>query len=172
MIDEAEDIMRRSRTMAAHPSADPPVTEFAGQLFFRLWRATHTRTAEVLGSVDLTPALFALLNVIAARQGAIQQELGSVLGIDRSTMVSLIDQLEGAGLATRRPSATDRRAREIAITPKGRRLLQRARGLISQVEDEVLAGLTAEERDELLALLRRALVSAPSQPLWSSEEGD
>ena len=158
--------------MATHPSATPPVTEFAGQLFFRLWRATHTRTAEVLGSISLTPALFALLNVIGAREGAIQQELGTALGIDRSTMVSLIDQLEGAGLARRRPSATDRRAREIAITPKGRRLLQRARGLLSQVEDEVLAGLTAAERRELLALLRRALDSAPAQPLWSSEEGD
>jgi DNA-binding MarR family transcriptional regulator len=87
-------------------------------------------------------------------------------------MVSLIDQLESAGLATRRPSATDRRAREIAITPKGRRLLQRARGLIAQVEDEVLAGLTEEERHELLALLRRALDSAPAQPLWSATEGD
>jgi DNA-binding MarR family transcriptional regulator len=158
--------------MTTHATPEPPVTEFAGQLFFRLWRATHTRTAEVLGSLGLTPALFALLNVVGAREGAIQQELGSALGIDRSTMVSLIDQLEGAGLATRRPSATDRRAREIALTSKGRRLLQRARGLIAQVEDEVLAGLTAEERDELLTLLRRALVSAPSQPLWSSAEGD
>jgi DNA-binding MarR family transcriptional regulator len=158
--------------MATKPSADAPVTEFAGQLFFRLWRATHMHTAEVLGSVGLTPALFALLNVIGAREGAIQQELGAALGIDRSTMVSLIDQLESAGLARRRPSATDRRAREIALTPKGRRRLQQARGLISQVEDEVLAGLTAEERRELLSLLRRALDSAPAQPLWSSEEGD
>ena len=158
--------------MTTHATPEPPVTEFAGQLFFRLWRATHTRTAEVLGSVGLTPALFALLNVVGAREGAIQQELGSALGIDRSTMVSLIDQLESAGLATRRPSATDRRAREIALTPKGRRLLRQARGLIAQVEGEVLAGLTAEERHELLTLLRRALVSAPSQPLWSSAEGD
>ena len=158
--------------MATHPSADPPVTEFAGQLFFRLWRATHTRAADALATVGLTPALFALLNVIGAREGAIQQELGSALGIDRSTMVSLIDQLESAGLAKRRPSATDRRAREIAITPKGRRLLQRARRMISQVEDEVLAGLTAEERRDLETLLRRALDSAPTQPLWSSEEGD
>src|SRR5215212_4187453 len=158
--------------MATHPSAEPPVTEFAGQLFFRLWRASHVRAADVLGSVGLTPALFGLLNVIGAREGAIQQELGSALGIDRSTMVSLIDQLESAGLATRRPSAKDRRAREIAITPRGRRLLQRARGLISQVEDEVLAGLTTEERRDLLTLLRRTLDSAPAQPLWSSAEGD
>jgi DNA-binding MarR family transcriptional regulator len=158
--------------MATTPSAEAPVTEFAGQLFFRLWRVIHTRTAEELASVGLTTALFALLNVINAREGAIQQELGSALGIDRSTMVSLIDQLESAGLATRRPSATDRRAREIAITAKGRRLLQRARGLISQVEDEILGGLTAKERGELLALLRRALDSAPAQPLWSAAEGD
>jgi len=95
-----------------------------------------------------------------------------LLGIDRSTMVSLIDQLETAGLARRRPSATDRRAREIAITPKGRRLLQEARKLIWQVEDEVLGGLTAEERRRLLTLLRWALDSAPAQPLWSAAEGD
>jgi DNA-binding MarR family transcriptional regulator len=164
--------VQQSGEMATHPSPDPPVTEFAGQLFFRIWRATHTRTAEVLDSVGLTPPLFALLNVIGAREGAIQQELGSALGIDRSTMVSLIDQLESAGLARRRPSATDRRAREIAITPKGRRLLQRARALIARVEDEVLAGLTAEERRELLGLLRRALQSAPAQPLWSSDQAD
>jgi DNA-binding MarR family transcriptional regulator len=157
--------------MTTHPSADPPITEFAGQLLFRLWRATHTRTADRLGSVGLTPALFAVLNVVGAREGAIQQELGSALGIDRSTMVSLIDQLESAGLATRRPSATDRRAREIAITPQGRRQLKRARGLIAQVEEEVLAGLTAEERQDLLALLRRALQSAPAQPMWTSDEG-
>jgi DNA-binding MarR family transcriptional regulator len=161
----------RIAEVATHPSADPPVAEYAGQLFFRLWRASHIRAADALGSVGLTPALFGLLNVIAARAGAIQQELGTVMGIDRSTMVSLIDQLESAGLATRRPSATDRRAREIGITPKGRRLLQRARRMISQVEDEVLAGLTAEERRELVTLLRRALDSAPTQPLWSSEEG-
>ena len=156
--------------MAPRPLADPPVTEFVGQLFFRLWRATHTRTAEVLGTVGLTTALFAVLNVIASREGAIQQELGSALGIDRSTMVSLIDELESAGLARRNPSATDRRAREIAITPKGRRLLKRARTMVEQVEDEVLAGLSLEERHELVGLLRRALEAAPAQPAWSSAE--
>jgi DNA-binding MarR family transcriptional regulator len=163
--------LQEYRNMATRPSADAPVTEFAGQLFFRLWRATHTRSAEALGSVGLTTALFALLNVISAREGAIQQELGVALGIDRSTMVTLIDELESAGLAKRRPAATDRRAREILITAKGRRLVQRARGLISEVEDEILGGLTTAERTELLDLLRRALDSAPAQPLWSSEEG-
>ena len=93
--------------MESSALTDPPVSEFAGQLFFRLWRAAHVRSADVLGTLGLTPALFGLLNVIGAREGANQQELGAAMGIDRSTMVSLIDQLEDAALAKRRPSPTD-----------------------------------------------------------------
>src|SRR5947199_1831422 len=122
--------------MATQPPSDAPVTEFAGQLFFRLWRASHTRAADAFEAIGLTPALFGLLNVIGARDGAIQQELGSAMGIDPSTMVSLIDQLESAGLAKRRPCPTDRRAREVVITPKGRRRLERARNLVGEVEEE------------------------------------
>jgi DNA-binding MarR family transcriptional regulator len=153
-------------------SADLEVTEFVGQLFFRLWRALHTRTAEALGSIGLTPALFALLNVLGAREGAIQQQLSSDMGIDPSAMVKLIDELESAGLAERRRRPSDRRAWEVAITPKGRRTLERARRLVTQVEDEMLSALGAADRRQLLTLLRRALVSAPPQPPWRSEEGD
>jgi MarR family transcriptional regulator, lower aerobic nicotinate degradation pathway regulator len=156
--------------MAKSLATDDPVREFAGQLLFRLWRASHTRTAEALESLGLTTALFALLNVLGTREGAIQQELGAAMGIDPSTMVSLIDQLEAAGLAERRLRPTDRRAREVVITPKGRRALKRARQLALQVEDDVLHGLTASERRQLLTLLRRALGSAPPQPLWRAEE--
>jgi DNA-binding MarR family transcriptional regulator len=158
--------------MASEPSAVPPVTEFAGQLFFRLWRASHTRAADALGTLGLTPALFGLLNVLGARKGAIQQELGRTMGIDPSTMVSLIDQLEAAGLAKRRPSPRDRRAREVTITPKGRRVLERGRAMIREVEDEVLGGLDQADRGQLLDLLRRALETAPPQSLWTEAEGD
>src|SRR3954454_19935026 len=160
------------RAMAADSSTDPAVAEFAGQLFFRLWRASHTRVAEALATIGLTPALFGLLNLIGSRDGAIQQELGTTMGIDPSTMVSLLDQLEGAGLAKRRPCPRDRRAREVTITGKGRRTLERGRKTAQQVEDEVLGGLTAAERRDLLELLRRALDTSPPQPLWTSAEGD
>jgi DNA-binding MarR family transcriptional regulator len=146
------------------------VAEFAGQLFFRLWRVSHARVAEALGTIGLTPPLFALLNVLGAREGAIQQELGSAMGIDPSTMVSLIDQLEDADLAERRPRPSDRRAREVAITAKGRRTLEQARALALQVEDDVLQGLSAGERRQLLDLMRRALSAAPPQTLWRAEE--
>ena len=119
--------------MATSPTTDDAVSEFAGQLLFRL---------------------------------------GSAMGIDPSTMVSLIDQLEVAELAKRRPRPTDRRAREVAITPKGRRVLKRARELAIEVEDDVLRGLSQAERRQFLALLRRALTSAPPQLPWTAEEGD
>jgi DNA-binding MarR family transcriptional regulator len=158
--------------MATSPSANVEVAEFAGQLFFRLWRASHPRIAAALELVGLTPALFGLLNVLGAREGAMQQELGAAMGVDPSTMVSLIDELEATGLAKRGPHPTDRRARTVALTPKGRRVLERTRRMAMQVEDEVLHGLTAAERRELLTLLRRAVDSAPPQSLWRAEEGD
>ena len=157
--------------MATPVSTDIEVAEFAGQLFFRLWRASHTRTAETLNSIGLTPALFALLNVLGAREGAIQQQLSSDMGIDPSAMVKLINELEAAGLAERRRRPGDRRAWEVSITPKGRRTLERARRFVMQVEDEVLGGLTAADRRQLLMLLRRTLASAPPQPPWRPEEG-
>ena len=158
--------------MATPMSTDPEVAEFAGQLFFRLWRASHTRTAETLNSIGLTPALFAVLNVLGAREGAIQQQLSSDMGIDPSAMVKLINELESAGLAERRRRPGDRRAWEVSITPKGRRTLERAKRSAMEVEDEVLGGLTSADRRQLLMLLRQALVSAPPQPPWRPEEGD
>jgi MarR family transcriptional regulator, lower aerobic nicotinate degradation pathway regulator len=159
-------------TMPKDPSTEPEIAEFAGQLFFRLWRASHTRTAAALHSIGLTPALFAVLNYLRAHEGAIQQQIGSAMGIDPSTMVSLVDELERAGLAKRRPHPQDRRAREVLLTPKGRRTLTRARNLAEDVEDDILQGLSPAERGELVTLLRKAFAATPPQPLWSSEEGD
>lgn len=158
--------------MATRLSPEPEVAEFAGQLFFRLWRASNTRTAEALKTIGLTPALFGLLNVLGARDGAIQSRLSADMGIDPSAMVSLINELEDAGLAERRRRQGDRRAWEVTITTDGRRRLKRARQLAIRVEDEVLGGLTPSEREQLMTLLRRALVSTPPQPPWHSKEGE
>jgi MarR family transcriptional regulator, lower aerobic nicotinate degradation pathway regulator len=158
--------------VARESPPSPDATEFAGQLFFRLWRATHTRIGEKLESIGLTPASFGVLNLLAKRDAMIQQEIGRAIGIDPSTMVALLDGLEGAGLVTRTPNPSDRRARVVAVTPKGRKALERGRKLNGEVEDEVLNGLSKTERRELLDLLRQALASSPAQPPWSSAEGD
>jgi DNA-binding MarR family transcriptional regulator len=158
--------------MATSSPTDADVAEFAGQLFFRLWRASHTRIAEGLETIGLTTAQFGVLNFLGAREGAIQQEIGAAMGIDPSTMVALIDELESEGLAKRRPSPSDRRAREVVLTAKGRRLRERGRRMATQVDDDVLRGLTGAERRQLEKLLRRALDTAPAQSLWRAEEDD
>jgi len=159
--------------MATNPvSTDPEVAEFAGQLFFRLWRASHNRTAEALQTVGLSPALFAVLNYLAGHDGATQRAIGTAMGIDPSTMVSLIDELQRAGFATRRPHPSDRRAHAVTITPDGLAALQRARALASEIEDVVLSGLSSAERSELVALMQRAVRAAPQQTPWTSAEGD
>jgi hypothetical protein len=89
--------------MATSPSADTEVAEFAGQLFFRLWRASHTRIAEALEAIGLTPALFSVLNVIAAREGAIQQEIGQGLPRPRASSKSR----SAAGRRADQPSLRD-----------------------------------------------------------------
>jgi hypothetical protein len=93
------------------------------------------------------------------------------MGIDPSALVSLIDELERPGLAKCRPTPT------IAALGRSRSLPRAATGwnggrMAFQVEDAVLQGLTAAERRDLLRLLRRALDSAPPQPLWRAAEGD
>jgi DNA-binding MarR family transcriptional regulator len=60
----------------------------------------------------------------------------------------------------------------VTITAKGRRVLERARRMATEVQDEVLQGLSNAERRQLLKLLRRALSGAPPQSPWRAEEGD
>jgi DNA-binding MarR family transcriptional regulator len=156
----------------ADVAVHPDVVEFTGQLFFRLWRACHTGTAEALKAVGLTTATFGVLNVLGAREGAIQQQLSTDMGIDPSVMVNLVNELEEAGLAERRRRPGDRRAWEVTITSDGRRVLNEAKRLAVEVEDRVLSGLTQTQRLNLVGLLRLALASAPAQPLWHSAEAD
>ena len=86
------------------------------------------------------------------------------MGIDPSTMVALIDELERAGLAKRRPHPKDRRAREVVITPKGRRTVEQGRALAREVEDDVLQGLGSTERRKLLGCFgRRSHQRRPSR---------
>src|SRR5262245_65440321 len=107
MCDNEDAIAPIQMPMPRDPPVETEVAEFAGQLFFRLWRASHTQTAAALQSIGLTPPLFAVLNYLQAHEGAIQQQIGSAMRIDPSTMVALVDQLEGAGLAKRRPHPQD-----------------------------------------------------------------
>jgi DNA-binding MarR family transcriptional regulator len=82
-----------------------------------------------------------------------QKALAEMVGIDKTTMVVSVDELESAGLAERRPSPSDRRAHVIAVTKAGERKLAKAEAIKEQVQAEVLDALPAAQRKELLNAL-------------------
>lgn len=90
-----------------------------------------------------------------------QATLAQALGIDRTVMTYLVDDLEKAGLVERRPDPADRRARQVLRTTKGEAALADAGRRIRAVEDLVLAGLPAADAQTFRRLLAAAAVDAP-----------
>ncbi|MDV3220981.1 MarR family winged helix-turn-helix transcriptional regulator [Intrasporangium sp.] len=84
-----------------------------------------------------------------------QLALAAHLGIDRTVMTYLIDDLVEAGLVERRPNPADRRQRQVVATTSGRRMERRLAGRVRAAEDAVLRSLETDERAALLELLRR-----------------
>ena len=108
-----------------------------------------------LERLGLRPPEFAVMSVIAARPGLTQQALVDATGVDPSSMVQLLDGLEEAGLAERRPHATDRRKRAVHLTKQGRSVLARGRRAAARVSRQTFARLDDDERAELHRLLRK-----------------
>jgi MarR family transcriptional regulator for hemolysin len=94
-----------------------------------------------------------------------QKQLAELVGLDKTTMVVAIDELEELGLAERRLSSTDRRARVIAVTKAGKRKVDEAQKLVKQVQADVLATLPASERESLLATLGKLVATRLSEPV-------
>ena len=88
-----------------------------------------------------------------------QGHLRSALGVDRTTVVALVDYLEGHGLAKRERSRADRRVYVVKLTPKGRKLAKRATDLVNAAEKQMYAPLDARERRTLQDLSLRLLGS-------------
>lgn len=135
-----------------------------------LARASHAVAAAVaagLRSQGLSLRGYVVLQVAAARPQS-QQALAATTGLDKSTMVATVDELEGAGLVERRPDPGDRRVRLVTVTDAGRTAADRARAVVADTEDEVLADL-GDDRAVLRSLLLRALEGRlGAQPLGGS----
>jgi DNA-binding MarR family transcriptional regulator len=126
-----------------------------GPLLGRAHEAHRMRAQAALAPLGLSPKGFGSLTVLAAEGPLSQQRLSARTGIDRTTMVAVVDELERAGAVERRRDPRDRRAYALHITAKGRRLLPRARALVIEVEQAFLAPLDGEEQRRLKAALRR-----------------
>ena len=104
-------------------------------------------------------------------EAATQLALAQHLGVDRTVMTYLIDDLERAGLVERRPDPADRRARRILLTEDGRARLDALERALRRVEDDLLAPLDPDERPVLRRLLARlAAGTGPANPCQVAEE--
>jgi MarR family transcriptional regulator, transcriptional regulator for hemolysin len=151
----------------AAPAAAPAPAPLASDLGWLLSRASHVLTTELTAALEgsgISPREHSVL-ATASTGDYTQTDLARMVGLDKTTMVVTIDELEAAGLARRCPSSTDRRARVIAVTKAGERKVRAAEAVLQQVRDDVLGALPAAERPVFLRALGRLACGRLSEPV-------
>ena len=122
-------------------------------LLARVGFESARRLKERLDPLGIEPRHLAVLNQVWLREGQSQQAIADLLGIPKSGMVALVDELEARGLLERRRS--DRRTHAIHLTRAGGSLLKRAGAAALEHDAELAAPLSATERRQLVALLAK-----------------
>ena len=128
---------------------------FAGNLAWLLYRAHWSLAAELtaaLAPVGVSARGYHILRAALSGEHT-QTELAEMIGLDKTTMVVAVDELEKAGLAERRPSPKDRRARIISVTAAGRRKVGEADEVKERVQADVLGDLSEREGKALIDAL-------------------
>jgi DNA-binding MarR family transcriptional regulator len=134
-----------------------------GLIGYRLRLAQQTVFRDFAKSVgDLSPGRVGMLLLIAANPGVTQSRLAGAVGLDRSTMVGVLDGLEDRGLIERR-RGEDRRTNGLRLTRAGRGLVASLKRRIALHERRVAERLSAAERAQLLALLGKLSGDAPAK---------
>ena len=132
----------------------PPHVDRVAFLLTQLGTRMHDRFAERLRPFGLHPRHYGMLGHLAAAEGSSQQALADALGVHRSAMVALVDDLEERGLAERRRDPADRRAYTLHLTAEGRSRLAELHAIAEEEEEVLLAPLDPAARRELVARLQ------------------
>jgi DNA-binding MarR family transcriptional regulator len=128
----------------------------------------HLRRAQVavfqhfsaaMGEADITPGQFGVLSVVNSNPGLSQTQLGNALGIDRSTVVAVIDRLEARGLVVRDTAPNDRRSHALRLSEAGATLLRQLEEMVRAHERHIGRALSAEDQRLLITLLDRVAES-------------
>jgi DNA-binding MarR family transcriptional regulator len=132
-----------------------PLVSEIGFLAVRTGATAMKLARERLRPLGLHVRSYSVLALSATGTGRTQREVAEYLDLDPSQVVSLVDELERAGLVSREVAPADRRSKLVRATPKGIALLPDARGATASAEAEVLAALAPGERETLLRLLQK-----------------
>jgi DNA-binding MarR family transcriptional regulator len=146
--------------------ADAPES-LCTDLCWLLSRASHCLTTELTAALEemhLSPRAHQVL-ATAMTGHYTQIELARIVGLDKTTMVVTLDELEAAGLAERRPSSEDRRARVVAVTKAGERKVRAAARIFDRIREDVLATLPDEQREVFVGALRQLVTDRLSEPV-------
>ncbi|MGO8673002.1 MAG: MarR family winged helix-turn-helix transcriptional regulator [Capsulimonadaceae bacterium] len=117
--------------------------------------AARSIYAAALEPLGLSPRQLAVLLLLADQEPLRQHELASTLGIDQTTMVQMVDELETAGRVIREKDPADRRAYALYLTATGHESLAAALVAEKSAQDQLLHGLDDQEREQFLRLLRK-----------------
>jgi DNA-binding MarR family transcriptional regulator len=114
---------------------------------------------EALSPLDIHARDLGVLLAIASNEPTSQQQIAQRMGVDRTTMVAIIDALEAKGLIARRPDSEDRRRNVVELTSAGQEILQAGISASDGAEAKLLAPLSPEENLQLRDLLARVIAS-------------
>lgn len=137
-------------------SNDIALGRLGNYLGFRLRRVQNQLSRDfqtAAAAWNLRAGMFSSLEVIACNPGMSQAELSAEVGLDKSAIVPLVDDLEARGWVERTRSPRDRRRNELKITKAGRTELDKLFAVLDETEHDALAALTKEERETINAAL-------------------
>lgn len=157
-----------TETVTRSADAPEPLVE---NLNWLLAQASHTLSTELTAALEglgISPRAFCVLTAAASGEHT-QIELAQRVGLDKTTLVVTLDELEGSGLARRKPSPHDRRARVIEVTAAGQRRIEQARRIVDAIQADVLSSLPAGERKALVHGLARLVAERLSTPVECSQ---
>lgn len=138
------------------PESDPPTLRLDSLPTWLLSRSSGRARRLLADAFTAAGSRGYHYRVLAALEDlgpASQATLGRRAELDRSDIVTTVDELESEALVERSPDPDDGRRKIVTITPAGRRHLRKLDDVVAGVQDELLARLSADERAELVRLL-------------------
>ena len=129
-------------------------------MLLRLSKVIQKRSTEELLGITLRQLM--LLSYLRWGGASLQQQLCEYLWMDSNNCVLLLNELEERGYVERRRDSTDRRRHVVDLTDEGLRALEHAEQAQESIGEQLLAGLSDDERATLRSLLARALEPAQS----------
>jgi DNA-binding MarR family transcriptional regulator len=139
----------RDRDERAEHGPAPELTGRLGYVFKHAWLRLTELTGAALEPYGVNGRDLAVMVVLKASEQASQLELARRLGVDRTTMVALLDGLERRGLVARRAHTEDRRKNVVGLTPQGRDVLEHATKAGEEAERRFLAPLGEDDAQRL-----------------------